>query len=83
VAHQVEAQTAIERIIGTAMSALGAVLVVAEVAGFRIPPEAKFLIVQQDKIGREHKFSSLKLTTLLAIFKYQTFDQALDMVRQI
>jgi tripartite ATP-independent transporter DctM subunit len=31
VVHQIEAQTAIERIIGTAMSALGAVLVVAEV----------------------------------------------------
>jgi sulfoacetaldehyde dehydrogenase len=57
--------------------------VVARAAGFEIPADRKFLIVKEDKIGREHKFSSEKLTTLLAIFKYQTFEQALEMVRQI
>ena len=57
--------------------------VVARAAGFEIPADRKFLIVKQDKIGREHQFSSEKLTTLLAIFKYDTFDQALEMVRQI
>jgi sulfoacetaldehyde dehydrogenase len=57
--------------------------VIAEIAGFKIPADRKFLIVKQDKIGREHKFSSEKLTTLLAIYKYQTFAQALEMVRQI
>jgi sulfoacetaldehyde dehydrogenase len=57
--------------------------VVAKAAGFEIPADRKFLIVKEDKIGRDHKFSSEKLTTLLAIFKYETFDEALEMVRQI
>ena len=57
--------------------------VVAAAAGFSIPQDRKFLIVRQDKIGPEHRFSSEKLTTLLAIYKYQGFDQALEMVRGI
>jgi sulfoacetaldehyde dehydrogenase len=56
---------------------------VAEMAGFKIPPDKKFLIVQEDKIGKEHLFSGEKLGTMLAIFKYSGFDQALDMVRRI
>jgi sulfoacetaldehyde dehydrogenase len=57
--------------------------VVAKAAGFTIPADRKFLIVKQDQIGPEHRFSSEKLTTLLAIYKYQGFDQALEMVRGI
>src|SRR5579875_1671351 len=56
---------------------------VAELSGFSIPANKTFLIVQEDKIGKEHLFSSEKLGTVLAIFKYSGFDQALDMVRQI
>ena len=33
--------------------------------------------------GREHNYSREKLTTLLAVYRYEGFDQALDMVRQI
>jgi sulfoacetaldehyde dehydrogenase len=55
----------------------------AEKAGFSIPEDKKFIIVQQDKIGKEHAFSGEKLTTLLAVFKYSGFDNALEMVRQI
>lgn len=57
--------------------------VIARVAGFEIPADRKFLIVQQDEIGKEHKFSGEKLTTLLAIYKYDSFEQVLKMVRQI
>jgi sulfoacetaldehyde dehydrogenase len=57
--------------------------VVAQAAGLSIPADRKFLIVEQDKIGAQHRFSSEKLTTLLAIYRYDGFDQALDMVRQI
>ena len=56
---------------------------VAELSGFEIPAKKTFLIVQEDKIGKEHLFSTEKLGTVLAIFKYSGFDQALDMVRQI
>jgi sulfoacetaldehyde dehydrogenase len=57
--------------------------VVAERAGFRIPAEKGFLIVEERHIGKEHPFSTEKLGTVLALFKYRGFDHALDMVRQI
>jgi sulfoacetaldehyde dehydrogenase len=55
----------------------------ARKAGFAIPDDRKFIIVQETNIGKEHLFSSEKLTTLLAIFSYDTFDEALEMVRRI
>ncbi len=58
--------------------------VIAEKAGFPIPAGKTFLIVQQDKIGKEHVFSGEKLSPVLAVFKYKKgFENALDMVRQI
>ena len=56
---------------------------VAELAGFSIPSSKTFLIVQEDKIGKEHRFSGEKLGTVLAIFKYDGWDMCLRMVRQI
>ena len=35
------------------------------------------------QIGKEHRFSSEKLGAVLAIFKYDGFDEALEMVRSI
>jgi sulfoacetaldehyde dehydrogenase len=57
--------------------------VVAARAGFTIPDGKSFLIVEEQHIGRQYRFSTEKLGTVLAIFKYDGFDQALDMVRQI
>jgi sulfoacetaldehyde dehydrogenase len=56
---------------------------IAEIAGFRIPEDKQFLIAEEDRIGKEHPFSSEKLSPVLAIFRYHGFDQALEMVRQI
>ncbi len=55
----------------------------AAAAGFSIPDDRTFVIVEQDEIGREHRFSGEKLTTLLAVFRYHGFDDALDKVRRI
>jgi sulfoacetaldehyde dehydrogenase len=57
--------------------------VVAARAGFSIPEDKTFLIVEERNIGRQHLFSTEKLGTVLTIFRYSGFDQALDMVRQI
>jgi sulfoacetaldehyde dehydrogenase len=57
--------------------------VVAERAGFTIPADKTFLIVEEQHIGKQHRFSTEKLGTVLAVFKYDGFDQALDKVRQI
>jgi sulfoacetaldehyde dehydrogenase len=56
---------------------------IAQIAGFEIAPDRKFIIVRQDEIGKEHLFSSEKLSPVLAIFKYRGFESALDMVRSI
>ena len=56
---------------------------IAEIAGFRIPAGKSFLIVEENQIGKEHLFSSEKLSPVLAIFKYSGFANALEMVRGI
>lgn len=55
----------------------------ARAAGFTIPADRKFIIVHGDGIGKEHPYSGEKLTTLLAVYKYKGFDQALEMMRGI
>lgn len=56
----------------------------AEIAGFTIPADRKFIMVMGDGIGKDHFFSSEKLTTLLTLFKYKgEFENALDMMRAI
>jgi sulfoacetaldehyde dehydrogenase len=55
----------------------------AEAAGFSIPADRKFIIVRGDGIGKEYPYSGEKLTTLLAVYKYGTFDEALTMMRGI
>jgi sulfoacetaldehyde dehydrogenase len=55
----------------------------ARIAGFEIPADRKFIMVHGDGIGKEHPFSGEKLTTLLALYRYRGFDQALAMMRAI
>ena len=57
--------------------------VVAAKAGFSVPEDTSFLLVEERHIGKEHRFSTEKLGTVLAMFKYDGFDMALDMVRRI
>jgi sulfoacetaldehyde dehydrogenase len=57
---------------------------IAEIAGFSIPEDKSFLIVKEDRIGKEHVFSSEKLSPVLAIFRYEGgFDTVLKMVEQV
>jgi sulfoacetaldehyde dehydrogenase len=55
----------------------------AAAAGFSIPADRKFIVVHGDGIGSDHPFSGEKLTTLLAVYKYEGFDQALALMRGI
>lgn len=57
--------------------------VIAAKAGFQIPPDATFFLVEETNIGKQHKFSTEKLGVVLAVFKCQGFDDALDKVRRI
>jgi sulfoacetaldehyde dehydrogenase len=55
----------------------------AAAAGFDIADDRTFIVVEQDEIGPEHRFSGEKLTTLLAAYRYHGFDDALAKVRRI
>ena len=56
---------------------------IAEIAGFSVADGTRFLVVPEDRIGKEYPFSSEKLSPVLAIFRYRGFEQALSMVEQI
>lgn len=59
----------------------------AEIAGFEIPADRKLIAVTgggMEGVGKDHFFSSEKLTTLLTLFKYKgEFENALDMMRAV
>ncbi|NLU45105.1 MAG: aldehyde dehydrogenase family protein [Acholeplasmataceae bacterium] len=56
----------------------------AEAAGFNVGDKYKFIMVMGDGIGKEHFFSSEKLTTLLALFKYEgEFENAIKAMKAI
>ena len=57
--------------------------VIAAKAGFTLPDGKSFIIVKEERIGKAHRFSSEKLSPVLAIFKYSGFDRVLEMVSAI
>ena len=60
-----------------------AACVIAARAGFTLPEGKSFIIVKEDKIGKQHRFSGEKLSPVLAIFKYSGFDNLLTMVSEV
>jgi sulfoacetaldehyde dehydrogenase len=56
---------------------------IAGKAGIDLPEGKSFIIVKEDKIGKEHRFSSEKLAVVLSIFEYSGFDNLLRMVADI
>ena len=55
-----------------------------QVAGFAVPDDVKFLMVNGTGIGKEHPFSKEKLTTVLALYKYTgDFENALQMMEAV
>jgi sulfoacetaldehyde dehydrogenase len=56
---------------------------IAARAGFDLPDGKSFIVVEEDKIGKAYPFSSEKLSPVLAVFRYDTIDQLLGMVKQI
>ena len=56
---------------------------VAAKAGFALPPNKTFFLVEENRIGKQFPYSTEKLGVVLAVFKARGFDDALDQVRQI
>ncbi|MFV0384879.1 MAG: aldehyde dehydrogenase, partial [Paracoccus sp. (in: a-proteobacteria)] len=57
--------------------------VIADFAGFDLPEDRKFLMVEQDEIGKDHFFSKEKLSVTMALYRARDFDDALAKVRAI
>ena len=56
----------------------------AEIAGFSIPADRKFIFVEADGIGKEYFFCREKLTTLMGLHKYSgEFQNAIETMHKI
>ena len=55
----------------------------AGVAGFSIAADRKFIITEEEVIGRDNPFSGEKLTTLLSVFRFSGFAEALKKMQAI
>jgi len=56
---------------------------IAETAGFSVPEDVKFLMVEDEGEGAEHPFSGEKLSVVLAVYKYDEFDNAVAKINAI
>ncbi len=56
---------------------------IASMAGFEIPADRTFIMVEETHIGKDYPFSSEKLCVVLALFEYSGFENALKMVQAI
>ncbi len=57
---------------------------IAELAGFAIPADRTFLVVEEDGVGEEHPFSGEKLSVVLALYHYDGgIEHAVDLVNAI
>jgi sulfoacetaldehyde dehydrogenase len=56
---------------------------IAAAAGLAVPDNTKFLMVLGEEIGHEDLFSGEKLCPVLALWKYRSFGEAVEMVEKI
>ncbi|GAE27300.1 alcohol dehydrogenase [Halalkalibacter wakoensis JCM 9140] len=56
---------------------------IAEKAGFIIPEDRTWLIVEETGFGPEFPFSGEKLSVVVALYKYSNFDDAISLVNNI
>ena len=56
---------------------------IAEMAGFRVPPETRILVAEIHGVGKEHPLSAEKLSPVLALLFVDSFDAACQACDQI
>ena len=56
---------------------------IAEKAGFTIPADRDWLVVEETGFGAEYPFSGEKLSVVVTMYKYDEFDEAIDLVNGI
>lgn len=56
---------------------------IAKEAGIDMPEDRTWIIVEEDGFGPDHPFSGEKLSVVVAAYKYDTFDDAIETVNNI
>ncbi len=56
---------------------------IAKIAGLTIPADRKFFMVEETGIGPEYLFSGEKISMVVTLYKYDQFQDAIDMVNAI
>ncbi|MDR1893175.1 MAG: aldehyde dehydrogenase family protein [Spirochaetales bacterium] len=56
---------------------------IAKLAGLNAPANVSFLIVPETGVGADYPFSGEKLSPVSTIYKFKTFDEAVDLVNRI
>jgi sulfoacetaldehyde dehydrogenase len=57
--------------------------VLAEMCGFEIPEDRKFIIVPEEGVGPENPFSGEKLSAIMAFYKVKCIDTAIELTNAI
>ena len=56
---------------------------IAKLAGLKMGEDKCFIMVPEDGVGADHPFSGEKLSPVTTLFKYKTFDDAVQLVNDI
>lgn len=56
---------------------------IAKVAGITLPEGKRFFMIPETGIGRDYPFSGEKLSVTTTVYKWKTFDEAIDLVNRI
>src|SRR5699024_9809263 len=56
---------------------------IAEKAGFEIPEDKTWIIVEESGYGEDYPFSGEKLSVVVTLYKYKTFNDAINLVNSI
>lgn len=57
--------------------------VIADAAGIDLPDDRTWIIVEEKGFGPEHPFSGEKLSVVVTAYKYDSFDDAIELVNNI
>ncbi|WHH59032.1 aldehyde dehydrogenase family protein [Petroclostridium sp. X23] len=57
--------------------------VIGEAAGMKLSDDIKFIMVEEQGIGKEYPFSGEKLSVVVTLYKYNAFEEAIEKVNTI
>jgi len=56
---------------------------IAGLAGIKLPKGKSFIMVEETGVGKEYPFSGEKLSVTTTLYKWKSFDEAIDLVNRI